>query len=152
MSFFYTFVSTKRMERMFNYKFKNIFVMDKLIKVIEKIVEENFLTGDISSLTGFEQGFKIGKSLVAHDLHFSLLDYKERHSQESIAFGRIVDCDQWRQINELVDDASLRWQLLPDNALNLKDLSVSDAYNLGYVASVLQMMRIFGIDEKIVKK
>lgn len=79
-------------------------------------------------------------------------DAKERHFQESITSGRVINCDQWRQINDLVDDAFFRWQLLPDNAMTFNDLSGSDAYNLGYVASVLELMRILSIDEKRVKK
>lgn len=63
-----------------------------------------------------------------------------------------ISSSQLRKIDSLVSDAAFRWQCLPDNALQLNDLSLSEAYNLGFIASVLHIMRIFGIDEKLVKR
>lgn len=126
--------------------------MEKLIKDIEKILSGNVLLSKDSVGSERDLFRAYGRDDILSQLADVLNSYYERHRQASVTFGRVVSCEQWSRIYELVDDASLRWQLLPDDALNFKDLSVSDAYNLGYVASVLQMMRIFGIDEKLVKK
>lgn len=121
--------------------------MDKLIKDIEKILSENFFTGDMSFLSDIEQGYKIGSSDVAHHLSSSLNRYRVRQQRKAKSYAKEISSHQWHQINLLVDCARDRWRAL-GSVSNFYD----DAYCRGYINAVLRMMDILGIDEKRVKE
>lgn len=124
--------------------------MDKLIKDIEKIISDNYLTGDISSLSDFMQGYKIGASFVSNRLYAAFNLYQIRQQVSSNFYANGISSAQLRRINELVDYASDYWEMLPHNVQDTR--TYYDYYRMGFVNAVLRIMDILGIDEKRVKK
>ena len=137
--------------------------MDKFIDDVKNLISDNYFIDDMSSLTDFEQGYKLGKSCVARDLLQSFHNYNVRNHHALKSHNNEISCHQLHMINLLIDDARERWQLLPgDDArerwqllpgddLHFDDLSLVDAYRSGFVNAVLRVMAILGIDEKRVK-
>lgn len=125
--------------------------MDRLIKDIEKIISEYRVSKDcLSTLSLKSYLFSCGRNEVVNSLSLALDLYEVRQSSQC-SKSKEISSEQWRQIDNLVDDAGVLCKLLPDD-ISFDNLSGQDAYRHGFVTAVLRMCSILGIDENFVKK
>lgn len=123
-----------------NYKPFKLNAMDKLIKDLDNLIYEG--------LCDYPTTVRL----------FSILTrYRLRQHRAANSFTIGISSDQWGHINTLIDDARERFKLLPDDCgcfdeLSLDELSLQDAYRLGFINAVLRLMKILGIDESRVKQ
>ena len=121
--------------------------MDKLINDLEKIISDN-LSGSLFDDVSCAQNLAIS-------LSFALSRFKARarkRQASNFLSKKEINSFQLLQVYSLVDLAARRWKLLLDDKERGFDFSVSDAYRYGFVNAVLCFMKIFDIDEKLVKK